>query len=299
MMMYILIYIDLNFYINEVAIMGYLCINPEEFNPQILYIFKAEHKNGFTGKHHCHDFIELSYLVSGCASYIVEGASYEVKEGSLMAFNPGVYHQQFIEVSPSVTELHIGVNRLALKGLCPNLILPCGSSPFVSLVKYAGEFSSCINQILIEQQQGQPGHELLLKTLVMRLIIILLRELSAVEDKAESYKLSFESNERANMVATILDYIKGHYSEEISLDKLSKNNYLSPVYLSKIFKEETGDSPINFLINIRLNKAKELLEEGTLPIKAVAKLVGYNDAYYFSKLFKKHFGVSPSKIKQK
>jgi YesN/AraC family two-component response regulator len=93
--------------------------------------------------------------------------------------------------------------------------------------------------------------------------------------------------------------MKEHYSEAISLESLSKSAYLSPVYLSKIFKEETGDSPINYLINMRLNKAKELLEEGDLSIKTIAKSVGYNDAYYFSKLFKKHFGVSPLKLKQK
>ena len=92
--------------------------------------------------------------------------------------------------------------------------------------------------------------------------------------------------------------------EDISLDKISKNMYLSPVYISKIFKEETGTSPINYLIQIRLEKAKQILEKDTMPINMVAKAVGYEDAYYFSKLFKKYYGMSPStyskqKIKQK
>lgn len=84
--------------------------------------------------------------------------------------------------------------------------------------------------------------------------------------------------------------------EDISLDKISKNMYLSPVYISKIFKEETGESPINHLIKIRLSKAEELIKENKMPIKAVAKSVGYNDAYHFSKLFKKYYGIPPSKI---
>lgn len=279
--------------------MGYLCINAEEFNPQILYAFKAYNKNGYLGKYHCHDFIEFSYLVSGSVTYIVENSTYEIKEGDLMVFEPGIYHQEVVPTSMPVTELHIGINKLAIKGLCPNFILPCGSSPLITLVKYANEFSSCISQIIIEQERRQPGHELIVKTLVMRLIVIFLRELYAMEEETDSYKFNFQSSEKSNIVTALLNYINENYSKEISLDKLSKNTYLSPVYLSKIFKEETGDSPINYLINIRLNKAKELLEEGSLTIKSIAKSVGYSDAYYFSKLFKKHFGISPSKLKQK
>lgn len=85
----------------------------------------------------------------------------------------------------------------------------------------------------------------------------------------------------------------------ISLDKISRDIHLNPIYFSKIFKEETGDSPINYLIGIRLCKAKELLDKGELTIKEVAAMVGYDDPYYFSKLFKKYYGCSPSEYKKK
>ena len=70
--------------------------------------------------------------------------------------------------------------------------------------------------------------------------------------------------------------------------------YLSPVYISKIFKEETGESPINYLIKIRLEKARDiLLKSSDSTIKNIANEVGYEDAYHFSKLFKKYYGISP------
>jgi YesN/AraC family two-component response regulator len=76
--------------------------------------------------------------------------------------------------------------------------------------------------------------------------------------------------------------------------------YLSPVYISKIFKEETGESPINYLIKIRLEKAKEiLLNENSGSIKSIANHVGYDDVYHFSKLFKKYYGISPLYFKKK
>ena len=70
--------------------------------------------------------------------------------------------------------------------------------------------------------------------------------------------------------------------------------YLSPVYISKIFKEETGESPINYLIKIRLEKARDILiKDDNSSIKSIANEVGYEDAYHFSKLFKKYYGISP------
>jgi AraC-like DNA-binding protein len=71
------------------------------------------------------------------------------------------------------------------------------------------------------------------------------------------------------------------------------------VYISKIFKEETGDSPINYLIKIRLEKASFLLKKNKeISIKEISKLVGYEDAYYFSKLFKKYYDISPVQFKR-
>lgn len=70
--------------------------------------------------------------------------------------------------------------------------------------------------------------------------------------------------------------------------------YISPTYMSKLFKQETGESPINYLIKIRMEKAKELLVKEELSVKEIANSVGYQDAYHFSKLFKKYTGNSPS-----
>ena len=59
-----------------------------------------------------------------------------------------------------------------------------------------------------------------------------------------------------------------------------------------------GDSPINYLIRIRLSKAKELLESSKLSVKEISEAVGYKDPYYFSKLYKKYYGKSPSKTRK-
>ena len=94
-------------------------------------------------------------------------------------------------------------------------------------------------------------------------------------------------------------FIENHYSEEVTLEKLAQDHFVSPTYLSRIFKETVGMGPINYLIQIRLAHAADLLKEGKTTIKEVAQMVGYQDAYHFSKSFKKQYGTTPSAILSK
>ena len=92
----------------------------------------------------------------------------------------------------------------------------------------------------------------------------------------------------------IVSFLNENYMQPISLARISENAYLSPVYISRVFKELMGEAPINYLIRIRLAKACEFMQQQPdISIRTVAASVGYDDAYYFSKLFKKHYGVSP------
>jgi YesN/AraC family two-component response regulator len=118
--------------------------------------------------------------------------------------------------------------------------------------------------------------------------------MTASKDRTEKARLNFVGSEKTNIVNTILQYLGQNYMKQISLYRIAHNMYLSPVYISKIFKEETGESPINHLIRIRLTKAQEMLNTGSMPIKVIARNVGYEDAYYFSKLYKKYYGIPPS-----
>ena len=142
------------------------------------------------------------------------------------------------------------------------------------------------------------GRYFMLKTYLMQMLLLLIREQS--EPVAITGSIAVESTNKKYIVEQIVNYFEDHYAEKISLDQIAASMFLSTFYISKIFKSETGTTPIRYLINIRLDKAKELLESGwSGSIQEIAQTVGYDDAYHFSKLFKKHFGISPSQAKQK
>ena len=104
----------------------------------------------------------------------------------------------------------------------------------------------------------------------------------------------------ANVVSRALQVIEHRYPEsELCLSDIAEACNVHPVYLCRVFKKHTGYPVMEYLTHVRLEAAYKALESGELGVHATAEAVGYNDVYYFSKCFKKHFGISPSVIKQK
>ncbi len=273
---------------------------PENFNPQILYVFKSINTVATNTKYHCHDFLELSYILSGKGSYSINDKLYDVEAGDLLAFNPNVYHRQYSFGEEKFEEIHIGIKNFHFNNLPKDYIIDEHFSGVIRFTKTGEYFLKCCNEILEEQKNNELGYDLVLKSLIMKLMILLLREVSDFSDESKNECCTFDSSEKSNIIHTIISFMNDNYMYDISLDRISKNMYLSPIYISKIFKEETGDSPIKYLIKIRLQKASHLLRKNKeISIKEISKLVGYKDAYYFSKLFKKYYGCSPLKFKLK
>jgi two-component system response regulator YesN len=101
-----------------------------------------------------------------------------------------------------------------------------------------------------------------------------------------------------NVVDIAKEYIKNNYSKPLSLDEVSYMVNISPYYFSKIFKEGTGENFIEYLTNIRIEKAKELLSNSDYSMKEICVMVGYSDPNYFSRSFKKNVGVTPTEYKE-
>jgi len=101
-------------------------------------------------------------------------------------------------------------------------------------------------------------------------------------------------------VRAAVDYIRSHYGDEtLSLSKLCKHVHLSASYFSSVFKSRTGKTFVEFLTAERIEKAKELLGRSTLKTYEIAERVGYRDPHYFSALFRKHTGVTPTEYRQR
>ncbi len=103
-----------------------------------------------------------------------------------------------------------------------------------------------------------------------------------------------KSSRPKKIVNSAREYIKNHFSQgELSLEQIAASLYINSGYLRAIFKRETGATITEYITDTRMTRAKELLESGNIKLSGVSEMVGYSDASYFSKCFKKYYGISP------
>lgn len=271
----------------------------EDMNPTFLFTWKGTRSQD-EDNYHSHDFPELAFVLSGSGRYRIEDEVYEVDEGDMILLNPGIKHQARLggENEIPTTEFFVGFTDIGFKDFPPNTLpLPEGKPVLHTSGELRQKLFRICSSMEAENAVCRQGRYFMLKAYLMQILLLVVRE--QCEPMERPAGCSFESVNKKYIVEQMVNYFEDHYSEKISLDQIAENMYLSPFYISKIFKSETGDTPIRHLINIRLEKARELLEKGWGgSIQEVAASVGYDDAYHFSKLFKKHFGMSPSQVKK-
>ncbi len=99
-------------------------------------------------------------------------------------------------------------------------------------------------------------------------------------------------------VEAVKRYIAAHYGDEMSVERLSELVYMAPSYLSSVFKKETGQNLNRFIKSVRMEKAKELLEQTMMKIVDISTACGYPNVSYFCSSFREYYGISPQKFRE-
>lgn len=110
---------------------------------------------------------------------------------------------------------------------------------------------------------------------------------------------TFRERENENVVSRVKGYINENFAKDISLDDVSRLVDISPYYFSKLFKQEVGENFIEYLTRTRIGHARQLLGDPRYSIKEVCVMCGYSDPNYFSRIFKKYEGKTPSEYRER
>lgn len=272
-----------------------------DLNPRFLFSFIQTREEANASHSHA-DHIELVVILKGHGRFVIDGKEHAVREGDLIVLNPGTEHYSFPEPGSDQhqTECFIGFTDVEFKDCCRGHMPLFNGYQTITHMPDAVKkeiFHLCM-EIDRESNRCEVGRYFMLKSYLIQVICLIGRFQKQEFEKEEKMKnaggCSFKSINKKYIIEQITAYMETHYKEKISLDQIADNMYLSSYYISKLFKSETGDTPINYLISLRMKKAKEMLDEQPeRSIQSVAADVGYEDAYHFSKLFKKYYGISP------
>ncbi len=221
----------------------------------------------------------IIYLYSGKANFLVDGIMQEAKPGDIILYRP--HKEQFYEFfGESQTQnywIHFtgnSVEKIISENFEDNVFFNIGVHQ-----KMASTFDTIRDELLLKARNFEDIVSLQFN-LLMKLIS---RYKSATND--EGAKQSIFND----LILTLNDT----YHEAWNVDRMAELCNMSKSRFLHLFKEHKGVSAMQFLIKLRLDKAKELMINSSFSIQDVAELVGYNDPLYFSRLFKKVNGCSP------
>lgn len=114
----------------------------------------------------------------------------------------------------------------------------------------------------------------------------------------QHHNLKYVIDEDENMVDKTIDYMKLHLNEKLSILQLASLHNFSESHFSKLFRLNTGMSPMDYFIYMKMQEACKMLRSTKLRIKQIANVIGYEDAYYFSRIFKKIMNMSPENYRK-
>jgi AraC-like DNA-binding protein len=224
---------------------------------------------------------QLLYVAKGKGIFTFQGKEHLIEEGSIVVYLPGEdqYYNYKLEASPIVYWLHF-TGFDAYNFLEQNNLI--GSSTF-----YIGVNASIpllFDKIIKELQLTQTNYFEMCNLLIKELIILCSRYLT---------EASSNIHKRNKLLDGAIDYFNENSHADISIEEYAKKCNMSCCWFIRSFKNYTGTTPTQYITNIRINKAKTLLNTGSFTISEVANLVGYDNPLYFSRIFKKNVGDAP------
>lgn len=257
--------------------------------PRLAYISRAPSESGVSARvMHAHpDLVEFVLITAGQGEYSVGGRRYQIRRGDLLVYNSGVIHDETLGESDGLCNLCCAVAGLAIDGLRPNAFLAERQRPLFHLeeadFQAIRQFYELMFDLLVS---GRAGGEESCHYLMLAL-------LTACWDVARGGDAGRALPDDNVLSHRIKAYIDEHYAEELSLATLSDELGVSLYYLSHVFKEETGYSPLQYLLRRRIGEAQTLLLTTDTPITQIASQVGYENPSHFNRLFVKNVGMSP------
>lgn len=166
---------------------------------------------------------------------------------------------------------------------------------FQNLIENDKQILDCVTITIQEYFSKKIGYELAVKSFVYQLIVLLLRKYIS---KFLTRKELISKVNNLKRFDLIFKYIDSNYSKKICIEDLSNIVHISTYHFCRIFKEMTGKTTTDYINGIRLEKAVDYLNKGDMNITEIALRCGFDSINYFSRLFKRHYNVSPTKFRE-
>lgn len=251
---------------------------------QLLYFSTSVYEGDWSSVPHSHPITELFYVINGSGIVVVDGVRQPVRQYDLLIINPYAMHTEEALPAQPMEYVALGVKDMTLG--------PENQSFFLgSFREYKDELLDYLRLLTVESQREQPVSDEI-RQYLFAVLLLLQRHSGLCLVQGES------SPTLPKMVPPECDrvknYIDSYYSEHITLADLARIAGWDRYYLSHIFTKMYGLSPMNYLLEKRLDCAKALLTNSDYTITEISQMLGFSSQNCFTQMFKKKTGVTVS-----
>ncbi|MDD9149809.1 AraC family transcriptional regulator [Sporolactobacillus sp. CQH2019] len=256
--------------------------------------------SGPTFKENWHEEFQLYYLTSGTGLLRCDSEQMDMCPGDVALINSNELHV-LESRSSSLSCYVIRIDPAAMFSLMPGLstlkfavLLSQQLVCFSHLVRGDRQIQSCIRSLIQEDEERRGGFELAVQSSVLELFVLLLR--SYVSKIYTKKRFDTRMNSLSRLKSVIL-YMNEHYQKSLTVAELAGRALMSESHFCRTFKKIYGKTVVNYINSLRIDKAGELLKNSPLNITEIALAVGFNDANYFSRVFKRQKGITPQMMR--
>jgi YesN/AraC family two-component response regulator len=250
---------------------------------------------------HYHNAYEIYYMLEGERYYFIKDRTYHVMKGDIVLIGMDELHKTVHTGAPGAERILINFKD---EYLCHILsiskdmdLLSCFSQNqyVLRLNRTEQKFvENLLQKILEENKNEAKGFDTYSKILLAELLLFLNRSIEHPRISQFEHPSSLHKK-----ISEIVVYLNSHYNEEITLDLISRHFYISPYYFSRLFKEVTGFSFVEYLNSVRIREAQKMLLESCCKISDIADKTGFDSSTHFGRVFKAITGLSPLQYRKK
>lgn len=260
-------------------------LSPDTFLPYTLKlrnVGSAKYGGDWHSTPHVHNYTELFYIVGGQGQFRIDDELFSVGADQLVIVNPNISHTEVSYDTHPMEYIVIGIEGLELS-------VDQNSGGRFCIFSFPRDNSvlTFMQHILREMQTQDAHYQTLCQAYMEILVVKLMRDASFSGVSTSADPVSSRQS------TTIRRYIDIHYKEPITLDLLAEKANVNKYYLSHIFKETYGISPISYMISCRIQEGKRLLADTDLSFSQITGILGFSSPSYFSQSFRKAEGISP------
>ncbi len=274
------------------------------YMPAIVKTIEKIHDTNWSMTANRHDHFEMVYIKKGSAIFQIEGIDVNMMPHSIVIIKPGRSHK-FIVKSDICEFLVLSFTFKTQKNELDSHVSltdfieyiedeATGDYLYLTLSK-KNDIVHVMNRILRERMKYQVWGDFLSCLLIIELFVLLSRTLKQEwEQSAKNRNLKL--HELLNIAK---EYIDNNYDKDLTLTQVAKYIFLSDSYFAHSFKDKFGISPKSYILKVRIEAAKEYLENTDIKVAEVAKLVGFSSQQRFNDIFRKHEDLTPLTYRQK